>query len=222
MSEDTAVTDRIVDAFLGRLATTPLGAIELSDVARDAGVGLEVLRAHFDGKLAILAAHARRVDLAVLARHDPAMAGEPARDRLFDVLMRRLDVLAPHRDAMRMLARSVTRDPLLAAAIGPIAVRSMTFMLSEAGIPAAGAAGRLRARGLALAWVRILDVFVDDHDPGLARTMVAVDKALRRGEQAEDLLDRARRVACRFGGNARRGRDRGPAAAEDVSAGAGI
>lgn len=219
MTDDTDLSARIVDAFLGRLATTPPGAIELADVARDAGVTLADLRARFGSRHAILAEHMRRTDLAVLARHDPAMAGEPARDRLFDVLMRRLDAVSGHKDALRMLARSVSRDPLLAAALNPLVVRSMAFMLAEAGLPAAGPAGRLRAQGLAVAWLNIVSVFVDDDDPGLARTMVAVDKALGRGEQLESLACRLKTAAGRFGGGWRRRRER--PAGENV-AGEGI
>ena len=42
------------------------------------------------------------------------MAEEPPRERLFDVLMRRLEALAPHRDAVRSLLRSARRNPPLA------------------------------------------------------------------------------------------------------------
>ena len=66
--------------------------------------------------LAILAAHLKAVDRAVLAEDLADMAEEPARERLFDVLMRRLEVLAPHREAVRSLLRSAT--PQSAAGAG--------------------------------------------------------------------------------------------------------
>lgn len=221
MTDADDLSARIVDAFLGRLGSTPLREIELADVARDAGVSLADLRARFDSRLAILAEHMRRTDLAVLERHDPQMASEPERDRMFDVLMRRLDALAPHKDAMRMLTRTVTRDPMLAACLNPLVVRSMAFMLAEAGVPTVGAAGRLRAQGLAVAWIRILDVFVEDDDPGLARTMVAVDKALTRGEQVAGFAERVRGTCRRMGEGFRRGRPGRRPGAEEM-AGSGI
>lgn len=184
--------DRIIDAFMARLATTPFSRIEPGDVARDAGISLAELRRRFDSRLDIVAAFVRRIDAEVLEGIDPALAGEPARDRLFDVLMRRLDRLAPYKDAVRM----VRRDPAAVLALVPVVASSMGFMLAAASIPTASLRGHLRAHALALAWGRILDVWFCDTDPGLSRTMVAVDKALSRGERAEAFTDRLCRVAC--------------------------
>ena len=52
------------------------------------------------------------------------MAEEPARERLFDVLMRRLEALAPYKEAVRSLLRSARRNPGLALALNAMAVRS--------------------------------------------------------------------------------------------------
>ena len=85
------------------------------------------------------------------SRHDVSdMAEEPERERLFDVLMRRLEILAPHRDAVRSLLRSAPRNPPLALALNGLAVRSQQWMLTAAGIGASGPRGMVRAQGLAV------------------------------------------------------------------------
>lgn len=215
--------DRIIEAFMGRLATRPVREIELADVAADAEVTLADLRRQFSGRMGILKAFVARIDVAVLAADDPAMADQPARDRLFDVLMRRLDMLAPYREAMRSLTRSVAADPALALALNGLAVQSMGYMLAAAKVPMGGRRGRLKAQGLALAWLRILDAWLADTDPGLARTMVAVDRALSRGERALETMDRLcgglSRLERRFGGFRRRRRDPDP---QESVAGEGI
>ena len=66
--------------------------IGLAEVAGRAGIKLSQLRAEFGSTLAILAAHIKDIDRTVLAGGDADMAEEPARERLFDVLMRRLEV----------------------------------------------------------------------------------------------------------------------------------
>jgi hypothetical protein len=122
------------------------------------------------------------------------MAEESPRERLFDVLMRRLDVMAPHKEAVRSLLRSVRRDPPLALALNGLAVRSQQWMLAAANIDSAGPRGVLRAQGLAVLYAQVLRVWVDDDDPGLARTMAALDRGLGRGARWVTLLD----DLCRF------------------------
>src|SRR5262249_42597024 len=89
--------ERIIDAFMALLAEKPIERIGFAEIATAAGVSLADLRATFPSTLAILAAHMKEVDRAVLAGGDADMAEEPPRERLFDVLMRRLEVLAPHK-----------------------------------------------------------------------------------------------------------------------------
>ena len=87
--------DKAVDALMTLLAEHTLDEIGLAEVAGRAGLKLSQLRAEFGSVLAILAAHIKDIDRIVLAGGDADMAEEPARERLFDVLMRRLEALAP-------------------------------------------------------------------------------------------------------------------------------
>jgi AcrR family transcriptional regulator len=181
--------ERIIDAFMALLAEKPIEQIGLAEIAKRAGVSLSDLRDAFGATLAILAAHMKAIDRAVLAGGDDDMAEEPPRERLFDVLMRRLELLAPHKAAVRSLLRSATRDPGLAFALNGLAVRSQQWMLTAADIDAAGSRGMLRAQGLALLFAQVLSTWVHDHDPGLARTMAALDRALARGQRWSGFLD---------------------------------
>ena len=100
--------DRIIDAMMRLAAANDFRDIGLADVAAEAEVPLSTLRRNFDGKLGILAAFSRRIDEQVLDK-GPA-DGEGARDRLFEVLMRRFEALVPYRDALRRIIRSARRD----------------------------------------------------------------------------------------------------------------
>jgi AcrR family transcriptional regulator len=181
--------DKIVAAFLALLAEHPIETIGFADIAARAQVSLAALRGEFGSLLAIYAAHVEHVDRKVLAGGDADMAQEPPRERLFDVLMRRLEALAPHKAAVRSLLRSVRRNPGLAVALNRLAVRSHQWMLTAAGIKASGPRGMLRAQGAALMFAGVLRTFVDDDDPGLARTMAALDRALARGQRWAGFLD---------------------------------
>lgn len=186
--------NRIIDALLALAAERPWDEVTLQAVAERAGITLAALRAAYDGRLAVLADFVRRTDEKVLAGLDPEMAGEAPRERLFDVLFARFEALGPHRQAVRNIGEAAGRDPLLALELNRIAVASMAWMLTAAGIPSGGAAGLLRAQGLALVWARVLRVWLDDEDPGLARTMAELDTRLRQAERAAMRLDRLGKI----------------------------
>jgi len=186
--------ERIIAAFMALLAETSFERIGLPKVAARAGIALGALRAEFPSTLAILAAHVKTIDRAVLDGGEGDMSAEPPRERLFDVLMRRIEMLAPHKQAMRSLLRSATRNPGLALALNTMAVRSQQWMLAAADIPASGPRGMLRAQGLALLFARVLRTFVHDEEEGHARTMAALDRELGRGARLMGLLD----DLCRF------------------------
>ena len=181
--------DKIIAALFALLAEKPIERIGLAEIAERAGVSLTELRGAFGSPLAIIAAHAKDTDRAVLAADLSDMAEEPPRERLFDVMMRRLELLAPDREAIRSLLRSAGRNPPLALALNALTVRSQKWMLAAADIPASGPRGALRAQGLALLYGSVLRTWVHDDDPGLARTMAALDRALGRGQRLAGILD---------------------------------
>jgi AcrR family transcriptional regulator len=209
-SDDRSQRARIIDAFMTLLAQKPIEQIGLAEIARAAGVSLAELRDEFGSTFAILAAYVKQVDRAVLAGEDADMAEEPPRERLFDVLMRRIELLTPHKEAVRSLMRSAMRNPGLALALQRLGLRSQQWMLTAADIGAAGPLGFVRAQGLAVLFASVLRTWVDDDDPGLARTMAALDRALARGQRWSGLLDELCRIpslACRLRSRRRRPAD---------------
>jgi AcrR family transcriptional regulator len=190
--------EKIIAAFLGLLAEKPIEQIGFAEIATGAGVSLGQLRGEFASTLAIFAAHIKATDRTVLVADLSDMAEEPPRERLFDVLMRRLEVLAPHRAAVRSLLRSARRNPPLALALNGLAVRSQQWMLTAAAINASGPRGMIRAQGLALLFGSVLSTWVRDDDPGLARTMAALDRALARGQRFAGFLDDLSHIPSRL------------------------
>ncbi|WP_341991653.1 TetR/AcrR family transcriptional regulator [Azorhizobium sp. AG788] len=192
MTSETS-RDAALRAFLSLLEEGPFERIDLLQVAERSGVALSELRVAFASPRDLLAAFFRATDRHVLAAGaDPTaaeLAEEPAQERLFEVLMRRLDALDPHRGAVRSLMASARRNPLLALTLLDLSIRSQTWMLAAAGLPSTGLAGATRARGLAVLFGRILDVWLKDEDPGLAPTMAALDRELASGAKLLGMLD---------------------------------
>ncbi|GGF88373.1 hypothetical protein GCM10007301_55330 [Azorhizobium oxalatiphilum] len=191
MTSETS-RDAALRAFLQLLEEKPFERIALADVAEHSSVPLSELRADFGSTRDLLAAFFRATDRHVLAAGPSAdeLSDEPPKERLFEVLMRRLDALEPYRGAVGSLTRSARRNPPLALLLLHLGARSQMWMLAAAGVTSTGLAGAARARGLALLFARIVGIWLDDdEDPGLARTMAALDRELTSGAKLLGMLD---------------------------------
>jgi AcrR family transcriptional regulator len=202
--------DKIIEAFLALLVEKPFESIGLAAVAEKAGVSLADMRGEFGSTFDMITAFVRETDRKVLAGGGAEDAEATARDRLFDVLMRRFEALQPHREAVRSLARSAERHPRFALALNKLAVRSQQWMLSAAGIDSSGLVGGIRAQAVAVMFARVARVWLNDDDPGLGRTMAELDRDLATGARFAMLLEDLCRLAPRCPPRRRRSRDDGP------------
>ncbi len=175
--------DKLAEAAMELAAEKDWREIGLAEIATHAGVSLAQARTAIACRGDVLRHLRRRIDADLLAsvEQEPPQ-GEPI-DRLFDVLMRRLELLAPYRAAVRRLLSqpvSILADcPLLA----PGALLSQRWMLAAAELEKPGVEGCVKTLGLELVWLKTLRTWVDDDDPGLAKTMATLDGELRRGEK---------------------------------------
>jgi ubiquinone biosynthesis protein COQ9 len=159
--------------------------ISVAAAARHAGLALDRARARFPGRMVLLLRFGRMADRAALA----GAAEEGAtRDRLFDILMRRIDVLQNHRAGVLAVMRALPADPAAALLLATTNLCSMGWMLEGAGISAVGPLGLLRAKGLLAVWLWTLRAWQRDASDDLAPTMAALDQALVRAEQAANWL----------------------------------
>ena len=191
--------ESITEAFMTLLAERPIEEIGFAEIGARAGVPLHRCRAEFDSLLSVLSAKLRAIDAEVLEAVEAETADEPPRERLFDVLMRRLEALERYKPAVRSLVRSARFDPSLALALNGFAVRSQHWMLTAAGFSSSGLRGAIRAQGLACLYANAMRVWLDDDDPGLARTMAALDRELSRGARWGRFLDDVARFVPRPG-----------------------
>ena len=185
---------RIVDALMALAAEQPFEDISISAICERAGVSLADFRDSFPSKGAVLAGFSKRIDRIVLAGETGDLAREAPKERLFDVLMRRLDAMAPYREGLREITQWLRREPLAALAVNQVVLNSMRFMLEAAGIESEGGVGALKLQGLAMAWARVLEVWFDD-EPDLSRTMAELDRALTRGERLVGRVESVDRFA---------------------------
>ena len=184
----------IIDAALALARTRAWRTVSLSDIADRAGVSLAQVYAVFPSKAAIVGGFMKRIDQQVLGG-GAVDATEAARDRLFEVLMRRFDALSPHKDAVAAILCGMCAEPAAALAQMPRFQCSMAWMLEAARLPADGLIGLARIEGLALVYANALRVWLADDTPDMAKTMSALDHGLRRAERLVELCCPRRREA---------------------------
>jgi AcrR family transcriptional regulator len=167
---------RVVDAALSLAARQGWRRVSLAEIAAESRLSLAQLHALYRGKPMILGACLRHFDQAALAGPKPGAKDKP-RELLFEVLMRRFDALKPHRKAVASMLRDSIGDPAALLGFKRLLV-SMGWMLEAAGISSAGLAGKARRKILAVVYISVLIVFLNDPSADLAKTMAALDRRL--------------------------------------------
>ncbi len=167
--------------------------VSVAAAARHGGLKLAEARARFPSRNAILFQFGRIADVDALAGTGEASAAGSERDRLFDVVMRRIDVLQTHRAGVLALFRALPADPFLALRLADATRRSMAWLLEAAGIEATGLRGVLRSEGMVAVWLWTVRAWQRDDSEELSATMAALDQALNRAEQAEASMPRFNR-----------------------------
>jgi AcrR family transcriptional regulator len=184
-------SQHVIDTALSLAAEKGWRDLALADIAQAAGMSLAELYALHPSKQAILDAYRRGIDRAVLA--DTEVPEGSAKDRLFDVLMRRLDKLEPHKAGLLIIGEDSARDPLaVVCGLGRLE-HSMAAMLEAAGISAGGLRGVLRTKGLSAVYLSALRAWFKDETADKSKTMVALDKALGRAERLATRFHRPER-----------------------------
>lgn len=184
----------IVDALMRLAAEEPFEDIRIKAICDEAGVSLVQFRELFPSKGAVIGAFARMIDRDVLARPSGDLEGEGAKDRMFDVLMARLDAMAPYKAGLKGVTEWAYRDPVAAYGLNAVLINSMRFMMEAADLDHDGLHGALKLQGLVGLWGRVLDVWFSDNDPGLSKTMAELDRALERGGRIAARLDDLHRL----------------------------
>ena len=136
----------------------------------------------FPTKRMILTSFRDRIDAAVAAEttHDPE--NPSVRDRLFDVLMRRLEILKPWKSGVTAITRDMFRDPT-DYLYGALSLnRSMAKMMECAEMSSGGLQGTIRVHGLAVIYLLVLRRWALDDSKDLSPTMAELDKRLKTTE----------------------------------------
>jgi hypothetical protein len=185
-----------IEALMALVAEQGWKHVELPEIARKGGLTLSELRDLFPSKGAMLAGFGRMLDKAVLEGANPDLIGEPIHERVFDLVMRRLDAMTPYKPALVEIRRAVRADPLMAAALNQAALNSWRYLLASVEVPVEDELGMLKIQGAVIVFARTADTWLDDRDESLAKTMATLDRELKNGERVLGFAEDARRLTA--------------------------
>lgn len=180
MVKKADIPKHIVDTALDLAREQGWRDLSLTDIAIAAKLPLSQVYGVYSSKQAILKGFNRMIDAQVIADEDAESGDEPAKDRLFDIIMRRLDALSPYKEALATIAHDQARDPLAAACSASRLSRSMASMLEAARLSADGFRGMLRVKALTGVYLATLKIWFKEDAEDLPKTMAALDRYLTR------------------------------------------
>lgn len=180
----------LLEAAFNQLAAEGWAGWSPTALAAMTGYTLDEVYDAFPVPAALAARLGRRLDKAMLAIPPDELAGLSHRERLFELLMRRFDAMAPFKPGLQRLTREARAEPELLLKSLANLDRMATWLIELAELPYRGLEARLARTTLILAYARLFRVWLDDDTADLATTMAELDKRLDQLERAANLGDR--------------------------------
>lgn len=178
---------KIIESALALAASQGWEYTTLRDIAQHAELSMSELFAVIEDKDDILVAFGKLIDARVMegvSLSDDDMT--TPREKLFDILMDRYEVLNDYRDGLVSILDSFKCDPKQVIISMPYLCKSMGWMLEASGIETSGFKGALKVAGMTGVYLKVLRTWKEDDSADLAKTMAALDKTLERAEKAAD------------------------------------
>lgn len=186
-SKNTQKTDgadtrtKIIAVALELAAEGQWPVVELADIIEKAGVSTADVSGLFDEKTDVLAAYDRIVNNRAIEETD-LNDDLPCRDKLFDLVMERFDILNENRVALLNILSGFKGDPKEALLSFPHLGKSMARLLDASGLQTSGISGALRVAGMVGLYLYTVKIWKDDDSPDMGKTMAALDKGLDKCE----------------------------------------
>jgi ubiquinone biosynthesis protein COQ9 len=191
---------RIRQAAFALAERRPWHEITMGAIAQQSGLSITAIMRNVASKAAILRDFSRDIDGAMLLVFEKYPPEGEAHDRLFDVIIKRLEIMHPYRPVVGSVLKRRIGDPGEAAVMLQSVAITVGWIAAAAKVeeePAWQSWGRI---GLGRAYIKAVTAWAGDDDPGLSRTMAALDRALRDWAA---FSDRAGTVSAVVGGLAK-------------------
>ena len=181
METQTLATEPdLLQTAMTLIAERGYAAYSRTELARAAGVPLTTVYAELPDRAALLRALGARLDRAMLGVEPGELDGMTARERLFELIMRRLDAMAPFKEGLKVMGREAQADLEVIMTTMANLGRATGWLLDAAGTGLTGWRKGLGAQLLAALYVRVFNVWLKDDSPEMATTLAELDRRLNQ------------------------------------------
>jgi hypothetical protein len=181
MPKSKTDNDLLAAAF-ALIAASGWRGFGLAKLARDLDRPLSEIYAELPDRASVLTRLGERLDRAMLEIAPAELAEMSPRERLFELIMRRLDAMAPYRAGLRIMAREACGDPAVFCASAASVSRAIRWLLDAADGPGGGCRALLARKALLLAYMRTYRVWLNDETADRAATLAELDRRLAQLE----------------------------------------
>ncbi|MET1026266.1 MAG: TetR/AcrR family transcriptional regulator [Dongiaceae bacterium] len=182
------VRKRLHEALLSQVAAIGWRDLSYAQVVKAAGVSLPAAYRLYRSKSGVLAGLSSEIDQRLLGGLEEDPLDGTARDKLFDLIMRRLDLQEANKAAIEGLLHDLPRSPAEALCVVGRLNRSIGLMLELAGVSVSGIGGLMRIKALTGLYLHVLRSWLRDDTADSATTMALLDKRLDQIERLLGLL----------------------------------
>ena len=170
-----------LDAAFAMIAVNGWRKFNLVELAGELEVPVADVYTHFPCRAAVVSELGRRLDHKMLDVAAADLAEMSTRDRLFEVMMRRLDAMKPYKPALRRMSKENRRDPEAGLAALANLTRAIVEIVEAAGI--SGPMTYLARKGVGVLYLRVFRTWLDDEEAEQGKTLAELDKGLAKLER---------------------------------------
>ena len=173
----------LIDTTLSLAGELGWPSVTLQLVGKTANVPLSEVSAIFSSKWDILEAFRERTDLLLTAGKSANLSGQSAKDRLFDILMARIEIIEPWKAGIGSIARHAVAQPITGIRLFTSLNKSMECTIEHVNAKIQGPGKLIQSRGLTLIYLLVLRRWIGDHSSDLGPTMAELNERLISADQ---------------------------------------
>lgn len=188
----------LIDTTLTLAGEIEWSSITLKLIAEQTDMPLDEVSGTFESKWEILDAFRIRTDSLITAQMNNDWPKQPVRDRLFDVVMDRIETIAPWKAGITSISKHCTIHPLAGVRLFSPLRRSMDKMIEHVRANSQGPVRLAQSHGLTIIYLLVLRRWMSDETADLGPTMAELNERLIFADQlATQICSFRRRYTAR-------------------------